>query len=269
MSTAEAIAALRMRVAAIEGRASEIGADAPGGVWRLGVPAIDAAAGGGLRRDALHAFRPDGVRDVAAAHGLLWALATAAPADEGVLWVTTAAHAREWGRPYAPGLAALGLEPARPLVIEARRPAEAAWAVEEGLRSRAFAAVLATGLRLDFPASRRLAVATADHHCPCFALDAVGNGAPLAAATLWGAAAAPSAPDPFDPHAPGPAAWRLTLRRARGGAPAGPWTVAWDEAARRFALAAPAADRAAATAPARRRDAAEPLRAERGRAARA
>ncbi len=61
--------------------------------------------------------------------------------------------------PYAPALAASGLNLTRLLVCEAGE--QAAWAVEQGLRSRACAAVLAWGA--DWPASvlRRLQLAAA------------------------------------------------------------------------------------------------------------
>lgn len=268
--TAATIGALRARIAQLEGRAHEIEADAPGARWRFGLAPLDAATGGGLRGDALHLFRPAGLGDIVAAEGLVLALAAAgAKSAEGLLWVTTAAQVREWGRPYGPGLSTLGLAADRLLIVETRRPAEAAWAIEEGLKSRAFAAVLGAGAALDFPASRRLALAAADHRCPCLLVDSPANRTPLAATTMWQVAASRSRPDRLDPAAPGGAAWRVELQRLRGGPPAGPWELTWDEAAHRLALAIAFADRAAAPALPHRRDAAEPVRAERSRAARA
>ena len=266
----QTVGALRARIAQIEGRAHEIEADEPGARWRFGLAPLDAATSGGLRGDALHVFRPAGLGDIVAAEGLVLGLAAAgAGAGDGLLWVTTAAQAREWGRPYGPGLSAFGLAADRLLIVEARRPGEAGWAIEEGLKSRAFAAVLGAGAALDFSASRRLALAAADHRCPCLLVDSPANRMPLAAATLWQVAAGRSRPDRLDPAAPGAPAWRLELLRVRGGRPAGPWELAWDEAAHRLALAAAFADRAPPPAVPVRHGAAEPLRAERGRAARA
>jgi hypothetical protein len=44
--------------------------------------------------------------------------------------------------PYAPALSALGLPPARLVLAEPERPADAAWAAEQALRCGALAAVL-------------------------------------------------------------------------------------------------------------------------------
>jgi len=263
---AEAIAALRTRIAQIEGIVHSLAEAAPDVVWPVGVAGIDAALGGGLRRDALHVFRPGTIGDVVAAEGLLLALAAGQPTGE-LLWVTTAAQAREWGRPYAPGLARFGLGADRLLVVEARRPAEAAWAIEEGLKSRAFTAVLATGQALDFATSRRLALAAADYHCPCLAVDAPGQAVPLVATTLWAVAVRPAEPDPFDAQLPRGAAWRVELLKVRGRHPAGPWELAWDEAAHHLALAAAPADRPAPPVVPAWRGAADTVRAERGRTA--
>ena len=57
-----------------------------------------------------------------------------------VLWCLTKHAAREWGRPYGPGLLAFGLDPALFLIVEARNADDAAWALEEGLKSRALIA---------------------------------------------------------------------------------------------------------------------------------
>jgi protein ImuA len=242
------LAALRLRVAQIEGRClADAGGAAPG-AWRFGVDEIDAASGG-LRAGALHLFRPAGFGDTATANGLAATfVAHAAPPAGDVLWVTTARHGYDWGRPYAPALARLYARPERLLVVEARRTAEAGWAIEEGLRSGAFAVVLGTGVALGFAETRRLALAAAAHESLCLLVDAHGPRPPLAAETLWEVAARPSLADAFDAAAPGAPAWRLRLLRARGAAPAGPWDIAWNDAAHRFRLAAGFADRAAGPA---------------------
>lgn len=62
--------------------------------------------------------------------------------------------------PYAPALAAAGLDPARMLIVRSRgRSSFSAWAVEQALRSRACAAALAWGEAIDDRALRRLKLA--------------------------------------------------------------------------------------------------------------
>lgn len=269
------LAELRQVVARIEGQAPLVAAaqaagDAP---WRFGVTAVDRAIGGGLAA-ALHAVRAAEIGDVPAAHGFALAMAARSGRHGGLLWVATAMHVREWGWPYAPGLARYGCDPAELLVIEAQRPAEAGWALEEALRSGAFALLVGAGLAVDFTASRRLALAAAERATPCLLVDAPARrGARVdasAASTIWRVAARLSAGDDFDNEAPGHPRWRAELIRSRGHAPAGPWELDWDEGTHRFAVAAAPADRAAAP-PARPpvRAGAGAVRAERGRAARA
>jgi protein ImuA len=259
---------LRRVVAQIEGYAP-LAAAAAESPWRFGVPAVDRAINGGLA-PALHAVRAAAVGDVPAAQGFALALAARSGCRGGLLWVETALHSREWGRPYAPGFARYGCDPGQLLIVEAKRPAEAGWAIEEALKSGAFALIVGAGLAIDFTGSRRLALAAADRKTPCLLVDAPGRDTPSAAATIWRVAARLSAGDDFDAAAPGSPRWRAELIRSRGSAPAGPWELDWDEQTHRFALAAAPADRAAAP-PARPvvPAAAGAVRAERGRAARA
>lgn len=262
------IAALRAAVRRIEGREHRLAGtdDGSAPLWRFGIDTIDEAAGGGLA-PGLHLFSAGVGGDGVTAPALALALAAAEGSRGRLLWVTTRLHAREWGRPHPDGLHRLGLDPARLLAVEADRPAEAAWAIEEALRARAFDAVVSAGVDLDFKGSRRLALAAASHGCALFVTMGAADPGPLAAATQWRATPAPSPPDPYDPRAPGGPAWRLELTRSRS-LVGGSWEVAWDEAAHRFALApAPAARPAPARA--RGHGAAEPLRAGGGRAARA
>ena len=275
MAERASLAELRQVVARIEGHAQLIAAPSAGaaGAWRFGVSAVDRAIGGELAT-ALHAVRAAEVGDVPAAHGFALAMAARSGRRGGLLWVATAMHVREWGLPYAPGLARYGCDPAELLVIEAKRAGEAGWALEEALRSGAFALLVGAGLAVDFTASRRLALAAAERATPCLLVDAPeGRGArgdASAASTIWRVASRLSAGDAFDAEAPGHPRWRAELIRSRGSAPAGPWELDWDEQTHRFALAAAPADRAAAPETRPRLPAvAGAVRTERGRAARA
>lgn len=263
---------LRDVVARIEGRAPAFDTDAAAaeGGWRFGIDALDRAIGGALPVAALHTLHAAEVGDVPAAQGFALALAARSGRPGGLLWVATTRHVREWGLPYGPGLCRYGCDPAGLLVVEARRAAEAGWALEEALRSGAFALLIGAGLDADFTMSRRLGLAAADRATPCLLIDSPGRDTPSAAATRWRIAAALSAGDAFDPQSPGRPRWRAELIRSRAGPPAGPWELEWDEQTHRFALAAAPADRAVAPSARPAFEAvAGGLRAERGRAARA
>jgi protein ImuA len=177
-----------------------------------------------------------------------------------VLWCSTERAARDWGAPYGPGLLALGLDPALLLIVEARNAMDAAWALEEGLKSRACSAALG---QIDIAAplaARRLGLAAQTSRTPCLLLSGhqdglsgtglPGTGLP-GTLTRWRVAAAASNPAPFDAYAPGAPAWHLMLERCRGSAPERSWTVEFSHAYG-FRLAPASAARAAYAGEARR-----------------
>ena len=129
--------------------------------------------------------------------------------------------AARFGRLHGPGWRDLGLEPADLLILRARREKDVPWAVEEGLRSGALAAVLAEVGGIPFAASRRLALAAAEGGTPALLLRHDELGPASAAQTRWRVAALPGRADPFDEGAPGLPLLALgagarTRRAARG-----------------------------------------------------
>jgi len=244
--TAADLARLRARIAALEGFGGDPG---EAGVRSLGLPAIDRVLpGGGLARGALHEVVSAGIGAGLAADAgdgaaggfatrLLSCLAGGAvpsPRGRTVLWVSRRDDL------YPPGLRAFGLDPARLLVVRARRDADALWAVEEGLRCPAVAAVLAEVDEPDFTASRRLQLAASGATALLLRPDAAALPA-SAAATRWRIAPAPGGMAPVAGGV-GPARWRVELLRCRGGRP-GTWLVEWDDAAGDLAVVAAAGDR--------------------------
>ncbi|HFD15163.1 MAG TPA: hypothetical protein ENJ38_02530 [Rhodospirillales bacterium] len=188
---------------------------------------------GGLARRALHEVAGP------AATGFAVALAVRALAGGGwCVWCTPDARARERGDPYPPGLAALGLDHRRLLLVRCPDRRSLLWAMEEALRCPAVACVLGDGEGVDLRASRRLQLA-AERGGGLGLLLGTGmpDPAPLAAATRLRV-------DPF--FLPGKRAFLVDLWRVRGGAP---WNgvVAWDGRTLSFALAAGLRDRTDAT----------------------
>ena len=245
---------LRERIRRIERPAAAVH-----GVLPFGVAAIDRALpGGGLARGAVHEFagmggdEEDGALTAGFAAGILVRLGShpnSPPrAGEGtgggiVLWCLP--------RPdlYGPGLAALGLDPARLVLVQARRDAEILWAVEEGLRSAGVAAVVGELGIFPTVASRRLQLAAERSGVTAFVLRRWRDGAqaarerglPNAAATRWRIAAQPSVPVRAEPGIGHPR-WRVELLRCRGGEPVC-WEVEVVDAAGSLSLVATLADR--------------------------
>jgi len=177
---------------------------------------------GAFQQGGLHEVKPHAYRDTPAALGFaLSVIAEAMQAErEGlVLWCFTQTAMREWGRPYGPGLLRAGLDPSRFLIVETRTADEAAWALEEGLKSGALIASLAQTEVKTPLAARRLGLAAQAARTPCLLLSPHGIAGVPGTLTRWRIATEGSAHVPFDRSAPGAACWRLSLERCRGAAP--------------------------------------------------
>lgn len=250
------ITRLRRRIAEIEGHFTGIDLDkkvsdsgglpeeaAPfrprrGGHLPLGIASIDAALAGGIRRNALHEIR-GAAADIGAATGFAAALLSLIPEKRPILWILEASAGREGGLPYAPGLAQFGLDPARLILVRVRRPGEALWVFEEGLRcaglAAAFAEIRGNPRKLDLTASRRLALRAAESGVMGLFLRQSGSAAPGAALTRWHVTAQPSVPSRDFPAGLGNTAWRLALERNRSGV-TGTFDLEWDHGTHRFLL---------------------------------
>jgi protein ImuA len=212
---------------------------------------IDAVLGGGLACGALHELAPAALMHLGAASGFGLAVAARASGHRGqVLWVATDFAAGEGGGPYGPGLDLFGLASSRLLVLRVPKPVDVLWAMEEALRCRALACVVAEmtgdGATADLTATRRLALAARE------GAGSSGPGAqnsgfgllirhrttsmPSAAATRWEIAGALSQPDAYGGL--GRARFDLSLRKNRRG-PSGRWIIEWDHHERAFQQALP------------------------------
>jgi cell division inhibitor SulA/protein ImuA len=103
------------------------------------------------------------------------ALARLSAAGRSLAWIAPP-H-----RPYAPALAAAGIDLARVLVVNTRSEREAWWAAEQALASRSCGAVLLWPGQLPFIALRRLSLASAGSSALSFlfrAPDTASNASP-------------------------------------------------------------------------------------------
>lgn len=202
-----------------------------------------------LKQAGLHEIKPASYRDTPAA--LAFALAVIARAMSGrgrrelLLWCLTQEAAREWGHPYGPGLMALGLDPARLLIVEARTMLDAAWTLEEGLKSLTLAGALGQAEIMAELAARRLGVAAQASCTPCLFISDHRQERLPGTFTSWRIAARGSPPASFDAAAPGAAAWHVTLERCRGAAPGQSLIVEFSHESDGFHLSAASSARAA------------------------
>jgi protein ImuA len=197
----------------------------------LGVAAVDATLGGGLPCAALHELSAAPLH-LGAAAGFALILSALARTGE-TLWIATDFGGFETGALYGPGLDQLGLDTERLLVAHVKRPVDALFAMEEALKCRALATVVAQFPDApDLTATRRLALAARDGGALGLVLCHRQATAPSVARTRWQVAAAPSEPDEFGGL--GRTAFALTLTRNRRG-PCGSFTLTWDHHEHAFA----------------------------------
>ncbi len=206
----------------------------------LGVSALDVALGGGLPLAALCEICARESRDGGAAGGFVLALVARLAASglpPSVLWISEADARRETGGLYAPGLRALGLDPAALVEVAVRTETEALWAFEAALSCRGLGAAVCE-LRqasLDLSATRRCALRARAAGVSGFLLRLGEERAePSAAELRFAVAPAPAGTIGRFAAGIGRMAWRLTLEKNRLG-PTGAFTLEWNSHERSFA----------------------------------
>lgn len=220
-----ALADLRRHLAEAALRAS------PATVGRVsfGAPELDRVLGGGLARAALHEVQASGTADLSAATGFAVGVALRAAGQRPILWVRQDVLDGETGRLHPPGLAELGLDPGRVLLVRARDAEGVLRAGSEAARCSALGAVLiepwGEPRRLDLTASRRLSLAAEGSGVTTLLLRAAVSPQASAAQTRWQVAALPSRA--LEANAPGDAVFSVRLLRHRGGLAEREWRVGW------------------------------------------
>ena len=251
-SAAATLSALRQRIAAIETGSvalpdeAAFSVEAASGAVAAGrrarrVPidrdAVDAWLGGGLARGGLHEFYPAAAGDQIAADGFAALLAfAAAPPGSPLVWIRQGEAVREGGELHADGLAALGLDPARLIVVRLERAVSVLRAGIEAARTSAVGAALiepwGNPRDLDLTTQRRLALAAEASGVTLFLLRPGATPAPGSAETRWLLRAEPAAALAAD--APGMPTFALQPLRHRHGPAGGPWRLRWNADDRRF-----------------------------------
>lgn len=254
------LTALRRDIAIIEGRSPILEGDGrladdgvslaavdreEGARVPFGVAALDRKLGGGLPLGALHEFRCEETRATGSLTGFAAGILAGIVAAKRrpILWIEEEMALSEAGLPFGPGFARFGLDPAKLLIVRARRPEEALWAFEEGLRCTGLAAVLAVirgaPKALDLTASRRLALRAGTGGVTGLLLRQAGTPEPGAASTRWRISSLPAGTMDGFAEGVGRPAFRAELEKNRLG-PVGSFDLEWHHDRGSFATAAAA-----------------------------
>ena len=206
----------------------------------LGCEAVDGALGGGLAAGVLHETVSPRGSDGAAAAGFAAAVVQRA-GTRPLVWIRDRMAEVEGGALYAPGLAEMGLDPARVTLVRARHPRDLLAAALEAVRCPALGAVVVEAWGrsplLDLTATRRLMLAAENSGVTALLLRVGTEAERSAAFTRWRVGAARS--QALAANAPGLATFDITLLRNRAGTSGLGWRVEWDHGQQHFRSAAP------------------------------
>lgn len=190
----------------------------------------------------VHEVLAECIHDYTAAMACL--LASVKGSNKPVLWITSRALVLDHGLPYGPGLKQYGFAPDRIILVQAHKALDALWAIEEGLKTDAFAAVVGECVAMDLTASRRLTLAAQTHGSRCLLLMRSRETLSSAAHSRIRVSPATSQDALFDSQAPGDARGTVDLVKHRGGERPFSTVMEWPSNAQDYLyMAAPMADR--------------------------
>ncbi len=153
-----------------------------------------------------------------------FALAHIGTSSKPLLWIQDRMSRREAGRPFLAGFPV----PLNIIHVQAGNATDVLWTMEQGLGCPALGGVIGEvwgdPARLDFTATKRLALRAEAHGVPAWLIRRAATASLSAARLRWRIASLPAAADPHDPRAPGQAMWRADLFRARWQQP-GQWVA--------------------------------------------
>lgn len=184
-----------------------------------------------LARANLHEFYAVAGQNEAAGLGLAALLAAQFAGNAPVLWLRLSARREQGSILYGPGLAALGMDPGRLILVETIDSSALLRAAGDAARCGGLGTLLiqAKGKwpAFDLTASRRLLLAAERSGVTVLLVRSEATPMPSAAATRWHVTAAPSRPAEAEDEAPGQPAFIVELLRRRGGPAGSRWRLEW------------------------------------------
>ncbi len=166
----------------------------------------------GLAAKGLHELIEGSYGDMAAITGLAAALA---PHKGAILWVGSGKAMHEHGYLSEVGAQVFGKRAQRYLAVRTRQDKDTLWVVDESVRSRAVACVIAEVESADFTATRRLKLAAEQSGVPVVLLMPHTREGASACETRWRVSSLSSASNPYDYRGVGKSRWRMKLERSR------------------------------------------------------
>ena len=211
--------------------------DKPQSLLPIGATLVDQRLQGGIARAGLHEFFGAENRDATTAAAFALLIALRLPeAETHILWISSDKERQASGRLNAPGLAEMGADPARILLVQAADLRDALRAAADGIRSRAAGAVIleaqGNARLIDLTSTRRLVLAAREAGVLVLLVRDDAVPMPSAANTRWQVRSAPSLPLPG--NAPGLATFDINLLRHRGGTAPFEARVTWDHGQKSF-----------------------------------
>lgn len=230
---------LRQRIARISGQTESRGDDVS--AWLAsGHAGFDIAMGGGLMTGRTHEFFAADALDATSAAAFAALLALRTPGKAPLLWLRTADAATRAGHIYAPGIAELGRDASRLLLIETPDPKMLLACANDAIGCAGSAAVIVESWGkfplLDLTAGRRLALGARDAGTTLLMLRLNAAPTPSVAETRWSIASAPS--HALEANAPGAPAFDIELLRWRAGPAGTRWQLDWNHDENAFGEAA-------------------------------
>jgi len=238
----ERLSRLKQQVALLEVHPSSEPQSASGGV--LPVP---------LAAQAVHDLYAATPADGVAVNGFGLGLSMAMAKGKPVVWAIQDMVSHEVGRPYAPGLVEMGLNPDDLLLVRARDMKSLLSVGEEALRSPAVGAVLLSSWgespAMTLTATKRLVMAAKTGGGTCFLARAAAEVMATASESRWSVASGPSVA--LEANSPGHPCFSVTLQRQRGGGAPRRWILEWNRDRRAFVEPAPLSGDLVSVAPVR------------------
>lgn len=202
----------------------------------LGYAGLDAAIGGGLARGRLHELFAKEPADNGSAAGFAMMLAClTSQAGAPLFWLREESVERT-GCLYGPGLAEIGVDPRRIVLVVLPDAVTLLRAAVDVVRCASVGAAVIELWRspraLNLTATRRLTLAAETSGVTPLLLRIDAQPGPSAAQTRWSICAAPSVA--LEAEAPGRPSFLVELLRQRGGPHGGYWHLEWDRDRARF-----------------------------------
>lgn len=167
---------------------------------------------------AVHEFLSDGKEQDTASFGFICGILSSLMNGAPAVWVSPSKQI------FPPALAAFDIAPHHFLFIQAKKPKEALWVVEEALKTEGVAAVVGEVADLSFLQSRRLQLAVEQSKVTGFLVRQQAKHGTTACVARWKIRSLPSAAGELPGI--GFPRWQVQLLKIRNGKP-GSWQIEW------------------------------------------